>query len=63
LDKIFQEFYRATNARAAERDGTGLGLSFAKQVVERHGGYIAVRNNPDGGCTFSFTLPKRTPRP
>jgi signal transduction histidine kinase len=58
MDKIFSEFYRATNARAAERDGTGLGLSFAKQVVEQHGGRIGVQNNPDGGCTFSFTLPK-----
>jgi signal transduction histidine kinase len=55
---IFGEFYRASNAKALERDGTGLGLSFAKQVVERHGGHISVQNNPEGGCTFSFTLPK-----
>jgi len=57
-DKIFGEFYRATNARAVERDGTGLGLSFAKQVVERHGGHIWAQNNPEGGCTFSFAIPK-----
>jgi signal transduction histidine kinase len=58
MSHIFGEFYRASNAKALERDGTGLGLSFAKQVVERHGGRISVQNNPDGGCTFSFTLPK-----
>lgn len=58
MEHIFEEFYRASNARAAERDGTGLGLAFAKEVVERHGGQIDVRNNPDGGTTFSFTLPK-----
>jgi len=58
IDKVFREFYRASNARAMERDGTGLGLSFAKQVAERHGGRIWVQNNPEGGCTFSLALPK-----
>ncbi|UCG47763.1 MAG: HAMP domain-containing histidine kinase [Phycisphaerales bacterium] len=60
LTKIFDEFYRAENARKVERDGTGLGLSFAKQVVERHGGKMWAENNPEGGSTFSFTLPRAT---
>jgi len=58
LAHIFEEFYRADNARAAERDGTGLGLAFARQVVERHGGTIEAENNPHVGSTFTFTLPK-----
>jgi len=57
VDKIFDEFYRASNARQVERDGTGLGLSIVKQVVERHGGRVWAENNEQGGSTFSITLP------
>lgn len=57
LPRLFEEFYRADNARATERDGTGLGLAFAKQVVERHGGQIWFQDNPGGGSVFTFTLP------
>ena len=58
LQHIFEEFYRAENARKIEKDGTGLGLSFARQVVVRHNGRILASNNPDGGSTFSIWLPK-----
>lgn len=60
ITRIFEEFYRADNARASERDGTGLGLAFAKQVIEKHGGHIWAENNPGGGSTFVFTLPKES---
>ena len=58
FDNIFEEFYRAANARSVERDGTGLGLSIVKQVAESHSGRAWAQNNPAGGSTFSFTLPK-----
>ncbi|MBC8393360.1 MAG: HAMP domain-containing histidine kinase [Deltaproteobacteria bacterium] len=57
-DKIFDEFYRARNARKVEKDGTGLGLSISKEVVQRHGGTIWVASHEGAGSTFRFTLPK-----
>jgi signal transduction histidine kinase len=60
LPHIFEEFYRAENARKIEKDGTGLGLSFARQVVERHNGRIWASNNAEGGSTFNIWLPKLT---
>ena len=35
VEKLFTEFYRATNARASGREGTGLGLSLVKEILER----------------------------
>ena len=58
LDKVFDEFYRASNARDIERDGTGLGLSIAKQVIERHNGKIWVESKYGKGSTFYIILPK-----
>jgi len=57
--KIFDEFFRATNAKNAERDGTGLGLSIVKYIVERHGGEIKVESEEGYGTVFTFKLPRR----
>lgn len=59
LQKVFEEFYRASNAREIERDGTGLGLSIAKQVVERHQGKIWVESEEGKGSVFKIMLPKQ----
>jgi len=58
IGKLFEEFYRATNARFTEKSGTGLGLAIAKQVVARHGGKIWVESEEGAGSTFSIILPK-----
>lgn len=58
LPKIFEEFFRASNAKEVEKDGTGLGLSLAKQVIERHNGKIWVESVKGKGSTFSIELPK-----
>ena len=38
--------------------GLGIGLTIAQTIVDAHGGTIAARNNPDGGATFTVTLPR-----
>ncbi len=58
LPRIFEEFYRASNAKEVERDGTGLGLSIAKHVVEMHNGKIWVESEEGKGSKFSIELPK-----
>jgi signal transduction histidine kinase len=62
LEHIFDEFYRASNARKIERDGTGLGLSIVKQIIERHNGNIDVESQENVGSKFIIRLPEtRTP--
>ena len=50
---IFEPFWRKSEATP----GTGLGLAIVKEIVELHGGRIAVDETPGGGATFSVTLP------
>ncbi|MCK4419654.1 HAMP domain-containing histidine kinase [Candidatus Aerophobetes bacterium] len=57
--KIFEEFYRAENAKKIAKAGTGLGLSIVKRVVETYGGRIKVKSTPGRGTTFTFYLPKK----
>lgn len=52
--RVFESFHRA---RPADYGGTGLGLAICRRIVERHGGSIAVEDNPGGGTRFCVTLP------
>ncbi|MBS1839823.1 MAG: DUF4118 domain-containing protein [Acidobacteria bacterium] len=53
---IFDKFYRGKGQRAVVQ-GTGMGLSIAKAIVEAHGGSINMTSQPGRGSVFSFTLP------
>lgn len=56
LDKIFDKFTRVT---AEKKEGTGLGLPIAKDIVALHNGRMWVRSEPKKGSGFYFTLPKQ----
>lgn len=52
---IFDLYGQVSTSQA--RQGTGIGLTFCKLAVEAHGGTIGVRDAPERGSTFWFTLP------
>lgn len=55
FDRVFRMFQRLHTT--GERPGAGIGLSFCKRIVERHGGAIRVESKEGEGSTFLFTLP------
>ncbi len=57
LPDIFEAFRRGSNYAQRERQGAGLGLSIAKEIVTRMGGQIAAASQFGAGSTFTVTLP------
>jgi signal transduction histidine kinase len=53
---MFQKFFRADNTSSFTQ-GTGIGLTVAKHIIEAHKGQIGLESEEDVGTTFYFTLP------
>lgn len=53
INKLFTRFYQGKH----NEGGSGIGLSYAKMLIDLHGGRIGAFNNKDGGATFFYELP------
>jgi PAS domain S-box-containing protein len=57
ISRIFDAFYQADTSSTRKAQGTGLGLTIVKRIVELHGGVLNVESEPGKGSTFYIALP------
>lgn len=57
LPRLFEQYYRAPNALERRIQGMGIGLHVVRELVERHGGTIAVESAEGQGSSFEVRLP------
>ncbi|MBI4004061.1 MAG: hypothetical protein HY353_03485 [Candidatus Omnitrophica bacterium] len=60
IEKLFQPFTHIQTPDAPGSEGSGLGLAFCRELIERHRGSIAARSSPEEGTTVTVTLPVAT---
>ena len=56
--RVYDKFFRSSDERVSAIEGTGLGLAFARQVAQMHGGDLSLESELDRGSTFTFSMPK-----
>jgi two-component system, OmpR family, phosphate regulon sensor histidine kinase PhoR len=56
--RIFDKFYRIDDRLARSREGSGLGLSIVKHIVDAHHGRIVLTSEPGAGSTFALSIPE-----
>lgn len=56
-EKIFEQFYRAHDSLSSGIQGSGLGLTLARQIARAHGGDVIYQRREGGGSCFSLRLP------
>jgi len=57
VTSIFEKFYRVPRAENADEPGAGLGLAFVREIMDSHGGHVAVESQLGAGSTFTLRLP------
>jgi len=57
-EKIFEQFYRAHDSLSSGIQGSGLGLTLARQIARAHGGNVIYKRRDAGGSCFTLRLPK-----
>jgi signal transduction histidine kinase len=57
-EKIFEQFYRAHDSLSSGVQGSGLGLTLARQIARAHQGDVLYSRRPGGGSSFALRLPK-----
>ncbi|MFA7242658.1 MAG: ATP-binding protein [Sulfuricellaceae bacterium] len=57
LEAVFNPFFRLESSRSRDTGGTGIGLAIARNIAEKHGGRVFLRNHPDGGLEAVLELP------
>ncbi len=55
--RLFEQFFRATNAKSREKFGTGLGLSIVREIIQWHGGKVSVESEPKKGTRIETWWP------
>lgn len=57
LHEIFKRFYRGTRAKKQVKEGAGVGLYLARNIIEQQGGTILAKRKPTNGTIFKIMLP------
>ncbi|MFB6893226.1 SpoIIE family protein phosphatase [Kitasatospora sp. NPDC056327] len=57
VPRLFERFHRVEGSRARSHEGSGIGLALVKELVELHGGTVAVDSVPGRGTRFAVDLP------
>jgi signal transduction histidine kinase len=58
IDQVFEPFFRADPARRQDIRGAGLGLTIAREIIQRAGGTVVISNRAEGGLRQIVELPK-----
>jgi two-component system heavy metal sensor histidine kinase CusS len=58
ISKIFDRFFRTGKARSLYPQGTGLGFSIVKSIMDLHGGTVSVISEPSAGTTVTLEFPR-----